>query len=469
VKRSQILIGALLLALLAKFLAPLFLYDVPLGYDPGMYRYLFLTYAESFRSFSMPELLPWAKEYPPGLFFILSPFVAVGFPVDAVIGWVWNIFAVILAATLAWVTAQRKGKIAGSLVLLMALLSVAYYDGFVGMYYKAFAALFFTVLTYHLMQNRSSWFLLTAFLTVITHQQTGLILALALTIWWTLQLRYYWKDPWYRRITLLASLIALVAVVIYLPQWERAIWSPLKSIFLLRGENAPAGAFPDAMFYLRTTGVLLLLGVVGFIRSFKHERGSLWQLSVIVCAVFILLRLVFYKRFFLQLDFFLMPFAASTVVWLWFNFKHIGVRTLIVLLLGAQTFVSFQAMQLRVPEIQQRHLTAIQQVSTTIPEEASVIVLENISGPWLRGWRLSGQVGAPGLFDYPGWTYSDWELFIDGTNADRKTLLSGLEGDVYFLVTPTFTGFYGERAKKIFDDPCLSRVENEPLLVSVCS
>lgn len=65
--------GSLGILLLAKFLWPLFAYDIPLGYDPGLYRYLFLQYAESIKDFTLPELLPWASEHPPGLFVLAAP------------------------------------------------------------------------------------------------------------------------------------------------------------------------------------------------------------------------------------------------------------------------------------------------------------------------------------------------------------------------------------------------------------
>lgn len=463
------MIGVVLAALVAKFLTPLFLYDVPLGYDPGMYRYLFVTYAESFKALSMPDLLPWAKEYPPGLFFLFSPLVALGFPVDALIGWVWNLVPVLLAVMLAWVTAKRLGTTDGIATLIIALLSIPYYDGFVGMYFKAYVALFFVVLTYHLAQKRSSWFLLTAFLTVITHQQTALILILALVSWWLLQVRSGWKDPWYRRITVLGLALVFAALLTYLPQWERAIWSPLKSIVLLRGDNAPGGAFPELSFYLQTTGVVLLLGMIGFFRRLREDRGSLWQISVLVCAVFIAFQLVFHKRFFLQLDFFLMPFAASALVWLWQLVRSVQARTLICVLLLGQAYVSVQIITLREPEVRRSTLDEIIRVTQATPDDASLIALENASGPWLRGWKVAGQVGAPGLFDYPGWSYDQWGQFIDGTQADRKVLLQTLSGDVYFFVSPMFSGFYGDRAVKVLEDPCLQKVNSQPLLHSTCS
>ena len=75
-----ILAGVVLVVLLSiKFLLPVFLFPIPLGYDPGIYRFLFLKYAETFPL--LPELPRWAGEHPPGLFLIAAPFLDLGMPV----------------------------------------------------------------------------------------------------------------------------------------------------------------------------------------------------------------------------------------------------------------------------------------------------------------------------------------------------------------------------------------------------
>ena len=463
------LAGITLCLLLLKFVSPLFRFDIPLGYDPGIYRYLFIVYSESLASLSLPDLLPWAKEYPPGLFFLFTPFILLGLPVDAIIGWIWNLVPIATLMLLAWVTAKRSSTEVGVALLIVGLLSQAYYDGFFAMYWKAYAALFLVVLTYHLAEKMSLWFIVAALLAVMTHQQTALVMVIALAVWWVVRIRDQWKNPKYRLLTLLLGCSALLAAAWYLPQWERAIWSPLKSIILLRGDKAPAGAFPGLDYYTRTTGLLLLLGIVGFCKSFRQERCSLWQVSVIVCAVFVLCKLVFYKRFFLQLDFFLMPFAAVELVALWHLCVRRHITIVVIALVAIQMSLSWKALLQRTPRYSAATLKEIKQLEKTIPKSSAIIALENVSGTWLRGWLPYHTVGAPGLFDYPSWTITDWEMFIDGSQAQRKALLQQLQSPVYFFLTEPFAQFYGDRAVRITEDPCLQFVDNAPLLESFCS
>jgi len=454
---------------MAKFLIPLFRFDMPMGYDPGIYRYLFIQYADALSVFSMPHLAPWAGEHPPGLFVIGALFMRLGVPVDVVIGFVWNSIPIVLACVLAWVTAKRKGNTIGVAVVCMALISQAYFDGFYAMYYKAYVALIFTCFTYFFAEKFSPWFLLTALLTVAIHHQTGLIMAIALGIWWILQLPSQWKNPLYKRYTIGIVCIVIIGFLIYLPHFERVFWSPLKSIFLLRGDNAPAGAFPPASFYITTMTLLLTVGVFGFVRSFRVEQGSLWQISVLACLLFIVFRLVFYKRFFLHFDFFLLPFAAEGLIWIWQAAKSRFVKGGVILLFCAQCVMSFHTMILRQPQVPREYIEQVEALQFVVPEGDTIIALENVSGTWLLGWLPNHTIGAPGLFEYPGWTYDEWALFIDGSASNRKRLLQGMQGDVYFFVGPFFSQFYAERAQGVLNDPCLEHVPNAQLLHSICS
>lgn len=467
--RRYLLMSVLFVLVAAKFLWPLFVFHIPLGYDPGIYRYLFIRYADALGNFSLPDLPPWAKEHPVGLFMLAAPFIKLGLPVDWLLGWMWNFVPVLVLLTLAWVMTKREGAPVGITVLLTGLLSAPFYDGFFAMYWKVYAALFFLVLTYHFFEKRSLWFAPLALLTIITHHQTGLILILVMATWWILSIPSSWRDPTWRLWTILFGCIGLAAILFYLPNWERALWSPFKSVILLRGDDAPGGSFPEALFYLRTTGILLALGVGGFLYSFRKERFSVWQLSVLWCAAFVFFKLVFYRRFFLQLDFFLLPFAASALVFVWNKWHSFLMRGAMIVLVAAQGYWSYQVMVDRTPNVDKDTLTIYRTLPLQVPEGATVIALENESAFWLRGWLPYHTVGGPGVLDYPGWTYEDWEKFIYGTHAERQGLLSSLPEETYFVITPIFLQYYGNDVYDFLADTCFEEVPRAPLLKSVCS
>ena len=215
-ERQYVIALIILLALLlAKFLYPLFLFDLPLGYDPGMYRYLFVKYAEV--SPSLPELRPWAQEYPYGLFLISSILIKLGVPVSWFLGWIWSVFAVSVLAVFAWIFAKREGKAVGVLILLAGLLSIAYFDGFAQMYWKTYLALLFLIFTFHFFEKKSLWMIPFGALTILSHNQTGLILGLTLIVWWFVHLPTDWKDNSFSFLKNLSSHTKKVSrIIIYL-------------------------------------------------------------------------------------------------------------------------------------------------------------------------------------------------------------------------------------------------------------
>jgi hypothetical protein len=458
--------GVLLGLLTVKFFLPFFRFPIPLGYDPGIYRFLFLRYAQTFPLF--PDLPRWAGEHPPGLFLIIAPFLRIGFPVEWFLGWIWNFTPIVIITALALEFYKREGATIGVLLMLMAFLSQAYYDGFVGMYWKTYAALLFTVFAFGALERKSLMALLFAFLALIIHHQTGLLLGLTVATWWALSLRGRMHD---KRIWMTGGLlaaIALLSLLFYLPHWTAAVRDPFTSIYNLRGDLAPGGSFPDPIFYLRTTAILLTLGAWGFILSLRKEKGSLWQLAVLWTLPFIVLRLVFYRRFFLQCDFFLLPFAAIGLRDVWNRFRAPQLRIAVALLVLVQIVITQRIAWDRGPAIDMQSYVIVQQVANSLPSgNVPVIALDNAAAPWLLGALPDRSTGGPGIFDIPGWKEEQWGNFLYGNHEQRLALLSMLPQGTLFVGTPFFLQYYGEHVAGFLADECFIQ-KGEWVMESVC-
>jgi hypothetical protein len=469
-RRDPVVLAAacLTVLLLAKFLLPLVRFSYPLGYDAGMYRYLFLAYEPYWPPFTLPTLPPWALEHPVGLFILTTPLLKLGLPVDWLIGWIWNLMPVALALVLAWVTSKRYERDIFPWVLAAALCSAAYFDGFAAMYWKTYAALLFMILAMHFVGRLSPWALPFALLTFVTHHQTGLILGLALGSWWLVSIPTHWRKTRWRWGTLLVVAVAGLSLLFYLPHWDRAVMGPLLSILSLQGDAAPAGAFPEAAFYVGKAGLLLALGLGGLAWSLRKERGSVWQMSVLWCAVFILFKLVFYRRFFLQLDFFLLPFAALAARDLWKTLGPGARRYVVPVLLAAQAVVSFRVAQVRQPVAPDATFEQVIALRESVPPDAFVLGLENQSAVVLRGWLPDHGVGGPGLFDFP-WTYAQWETFLLGSQVDRANLAARLPASSYVYASDYFMRYYAGHADAFLRDPCFEKAGPRGLHRVVCA
>jgi len=458
--------------LIAKFFYSLFVFDVPLGFDPGMYRYLFVKYAREFPPFSLPDLRPWAQEYPFGLFIITSYLIKAGIPMDWFLGWIWNLFPVILLCTYAFIVYEKEGKSAGVLLLLIGFLSIAFYDGFAQMYWKTYLSLLFLIISFRFFEKESLMMLPFAALTILSHSQTGLILGLTFAVWWLINLPLEWRNMQFRKWTAVFAFAALLGLVWYFPYWERAFWSPFKSVILLRGQSAPAGNFPSAFFFIKNGAVVFLLGAAGWLNSLVKDKKKisvcLWQIAPAVCAVFIVFRLVFYNRFFLQLDFFLMYFAATYLKAVWRG-RDYFLRAVLIVLVCVQGYLSVKQMLRWEPRFNKEELSEIAKIPEFVEKDAHIIALENNAAVWLLGWLPDYHTGGPGLFDFPAWTYPQWERFIYGSHDERLLLMRSIDvHPLYFMTSKLFFKHYGEFAQAFLSDPCFEKVEGSSLIKVVC-
>ena len=460
----------LVASLAAKFFWPLLRFGVPMGYDAGIYRYLFVQHAEGFPPFDIATMQPWAYEHPLGLFFFSTILLKLGLPVDWLVGWIWNLVPVIVAIILARVIARREGSLTGVLVLLAALLSQAFFDGFAAMYWKTFVSLACFVLAIQALEKRSWWALLWGILTVVIHQQTGLLFGLSVALWGVVHIVMQGlqdKRLLVSREVLFTVGSGLIILVIGL-LWYVPIWDIAVAPHLARLATSQAGSFPEPLYYLRTTGLLLACGFLGFVLSWRKERASLWQLSVLVTAVLIAGHFLFFRRFFLQFDFFLLPFAAMGMAFLWRRFSSPFVRATLIVLLVIQAVLSYRAAATRTPSIDRATFGNLQLAQEHVSAGATVIVLENITAPYVLGWLAQAEVGAPGLFSLPGWTYEQWAAFLMGTDAQRLELLAPLPRPLYLYASPQYFEYYEQQAARFLGQGCFSATVHPHLFHVTC-
>ncbi len=467
----------LFVALAAKFAWPLVVFHLPLGYDTGIYRYLFLRHAAAFPPLFIAPMDVWAREHPLGIFFFSTLFLRAGVPVDWLLGWLWNAFCVAICLCLAWSTAPRFGKRTALCTLLTALLSVALFYGFAAMYWKTFAALLFCVLAYRGLDRGAWWTPLPAVLAVACHHQTGLLFGLVLA---TVAVLSVLRPPRGKQrgvpasvlpVLIAGSIAAGVGLLWYLPVWQGAIGSNL-GLLLKIGGSAPAGSFPGPTFFLAWSAPLYALGGYGLVQSLRSGKLGTWELSVLWPLLLVCIGYVFRNRFLLHLDFFLLPFAAAAITHLWSTPK-LAARVVLIKTLVIQAILTLSAVTpLRPacallpalctakPPFDARPLSSpgelavLEEASRNMEPDATVLALDPVSAPFVRGWLMTQHVSGPGIFDHV-FDYKGWEMVVLGTNEGRLALMAPLKRPLYLYVSPFFTGHYGATAT-ITSDPCVA-------------
>lgn len=472
-------LAACIAALIYKFFWSYFHFGIPLGYDVGMYRYLFLKHGVAFPPFVLGDVQDWAKDHPLGLFILTTPLIKLGLPVDWLIGWMWNAFSVLLVLTLAWATATSKvftqglaknTKIIFLTTVAVGTLSLPLYDGFVAMYWKTFASLFFVVLSFALLERKSYWAVLAALFALTTHNQTGLLFALSVGLWWVITNVYQWKNPRTYLPVGIACGVGVLAFFLYLPVFNETLGKHILPFLTTRGSETTAGAFPSLLYYLPRYSISLTLAFFGFVLSLKRKQFSLWHAAVFWSALFVFSQVFFYRRFILHLDFFLLPFSGYFLFEVAKRWNKTYMHVIIILILCVQGYFVWNMMHERWPLLSSETYEAVQNLPAVVPENATVISFENITPLWLRGWLPDHRVVGPGFFEPYGKGLRDWDAFLEGDNRYRKIVIGGKEAPLFFFLPREFSQVHGEKAQGLLHDPCIEPVKEIPsLYVSLCS
>jgi len=466
-----------ILALIYKFFWSYVHFDVPLGYDVGMYRYLFLKHGAAFPPFILGDVQDWAKDHPLGLFIIMTPLIKAGVPVDWLIGWIWNCLSILLVLTVAWATssssvfAEQKHRKALFLATLAAgTLSLPLYDGFVAMYWKTIVSLLFVVWSFALIERQSYWAIPTAIFALVTHNQTGLVFVLSVVLWWMIQERVHLKNLFNLKILGAAFFVCILAWLLYLPVYHEAIGKHIVPFLTQRATAQTGGAFPDLAYYTPRYGIMMAFSIVGFLYSLKQKQFTLWHTAVFWSGLFVFAQVFFYRRFILHFDFFLLPFAGYATVQLWKKWNGKLVHIGLIFALCIQGYFLWQMMHERWPVINRRTYEAIQQLPGQLSEQTLVVGYENITALWLRGWLPNNRVVAPGFFE-PFMSQDDWEYFLTADADYRRRELGGGPSLLFLFLPQEFIQEHGDDAySSLVQDPCFKQNLDIPeLLESVCS
>lgn len=497
---------------------------VPFGYDAGIYRFLFIKHAAGLPPFFLTLMPEWAKAHPLGLFFFSSVAMKFGVPADWLIGWVWNVFPVVLALVLARVVKRKYGPWHGVAVLFLAFLSVVQYEGFLMMYWKVLAALLWCALSFDAYERKSPLLVVYGMLTIATHQQIGLIYGAAIISALLSEALFHGvKAPISKAGIFLLSVV--LGLAWYLPNYHRAIGDVLplllktnilagavvamvlvasgvllflsarttrqigSHIFLgilvgvplllsplvgsaprllqrladIGGQGTP-GVFLSVHEYLFWSLPLLALGLAGLVLSLKREKGGPWQWAALWSGVAVISLFFFYRRFILPLDFFLLPFAAHAAVAIIAS-KNKLLQVLLAALVVVQAGMLADRMRTIDPNVTAAALDEFRMLPAYAEKGSTIIVLDTFA-PWVLGMAPDSWVSGPGIFDSR--PLSDWETFLFGTEEQRRAFISYYPKHTFFYATDLFRSFYPAEVQTLLDHPCFIPTGARGLFRSTC-
>ncbi len=369
---------------------PLLRFSLPLGFDAGIYKYLF-EHSGVLHGYAEARGL-----------YVLGDILQIFLRSDYLLTWVL-IFLALLTGLFVFLNGKKYfGQEAGFFSLVMYAVSSVQLKAFHFLYYKQLFALLLILFILYYLEYPLIVILVGSYLAGV-HTPTFLIFMIS---YFLFSLRHIKTHlPCFAAICVLGSPFYFS---------NPALLQPLQQIEQIGGGNFLS---LTAYFILSTSLFFAFLGVFQVLR--KKEFGLLLFLTI-VTSVIVLFRLFFYYRYLISLDLFLTLFSGFGIFLLLQHHKKLG--TFILLgFLGLSFFSVFHEAFLATPEITEETFQEI----LTLP--LGTILTERVYAPWILGYR--GDVIAPLLFGDTH-TKQEWNAFFNG---DNETLLLVYHPDLVYV------------------------------------
>ena len=380
-----------LLFILIIRIIPYLKFNIPLGFDAGIYKYLFEHFGST-ETFSEPK----------GLYVLTS--ILLLFNNTEFLLKYFIIFLELLTGFFIFLVARKYfNKEAGFLSLLIYSISVTQFKAFTLMYYKNILAILFLLIILYYYENNFI-FVITAALLSGTHTPIFLIFMLSYFICSINNLKKYLPR---------LILIAILGSPFYLTNLK--LLEPIKNI-----ENIGAGNFITLETYLFFSLSYLIFSMLGVFKGIKEKKINLLTTLLVINSIIVIFKLFFFNRYIISLDILLILFSGYGLYLLLSDKRILSIVLSSLLLLSSMFFIINEAIKIQ-PEITKEKLDEI----ISLPD--GKILTERKYAPWILAYKEA--VIAPSLFGDDS-SKPEWENLFSGKNY---SLLEKYKPDYIYL------------------------------------
>jgi hypothetical protein len=444
-----VLIIASFAILLASRIIPLLLNPVPLGYDFGIYKFAFEQHAKAFPNIYSTQLPHWIGLWSPLGIYLISDLISLtGLQASQFLSPLMVFFELLLGIAVYYCAKQYFGKKAAVLSLFFYSISIIQFKTFELFYLKNVLGLALLLAAFYFLKKQKSLFLvLSAGFLAGIHRPTFLLFAIAFAVYFFTSL----KD-WKKNLTNGLGILAFVLFFYWNSFQDSILGYLIPSI-----ENPAGGAFINfftfqysILFYLPFALLALFLVLL----SKKHKELSIVALFLFAVAVF---QLLFYNRYLIQLDVFLVLFAGfGFSKALDGDFRKPLKFLLVGLVLIASIISIFTIVQETQPLISRQELEFIKKIPEITEPNASILTTSSYYSPWILGFSERKTI-MPGLFESDEWNLSEWRAFWDANSTEEAVkMLSVYEKPLY-----VFNGEFASNNMEKFRQPCFRTIADD--------
>jgi len=413
---------------------------VPLGYDPGIYKYIFERFEKALPDIPEEELDLWIRTgFPSGLPTLIDEFYLLGFTTDEILKPVFIIFSSLLIFPIYLVAKKYFGKEAGIVASLLYAFSYTQLQTFWFMYYKNVVGmallLFATYFMDHDDRRYTPLMILFATMLGFTHRPTFLILAM---IWVSYILINLKKTNILKENAIRILATGILLFTLYLPRLNETILKPLEGVFgsILEPGMIGPGTFFSLSKYQLTSLSYLPFALLGFLYLAIRKRFNPLLFWFLINGFIVYFKIMFYNRFIIQLDIIAIILASAGLLYgiiIPLQKKRIGLLITLLLLVSSGIITYNSAIDMK-PLLTGTQLASIQKIPELTEEDAYVMAITSYYSPWILGYSGRKTI-APGLFDYDKWSIKEWRKFWYADSIEEiKDLLEMYDKPLYIFI-----------------------------------
>lgn len=385
------------------------------GYDYGFYYYAASNPTQGWRS----VLTGFSGGFDNSIFHIFKFF---HIPPEISLSLSYLIFSVFLGLSLYWFFIP-KNRTVGIIAVFLYSISMVQMESYLMFLYKNAFALPFLILGYkYLMAKRWQPFVFCTAAILFIHRTTAIIYLLAIgfySIWMMI------KNKKWKLLTSLGAIFGLLFAACY-------FLLPLKSIIfnLIKNNNylVRTGLFLPYNNPLALIWPMLILAMLGVFIYIKQKENILPFLFSIICILWIMFNLPFYRRIWIYFDLSLIIFASyflSAAI----SKNKLPKSAVIVIIIVMIVFSSYRFINFTIAHKPLIIQSEIQELKNFNPASGMVLAVSANDAPWILAYVHSQRLGAPGLLEDPH-TYQEWQDFWQGLH--QREFIAKYPRPLYF-------------------------------------
>jgi len=442
--------------------------QVPLGYDAGIYKYIFEVYANNLPQIPESTLPLWVREMSPqGLPVLANALHTVaGTNATQLLHYLFPLLGAFLVFPVFILARSFFGERTGLIASVLYAVSYTQFTTFTFLYFKQVLGLIFLLFAIYALEKKRYVLLALMFAALgIFHRPEFLLMALILIPY--LIIKRDWR--------VLYSAVGTAALIA--PFWLLRLdinLGMLQGVFatavtnIQTGTATGGGAFPGFDIYQDVSLAYLPFALIGAIYLIiKRSWNSLFLYFVINLAI-VIFQLFFFNRYIISLDVAMVILAALGINVILLhrqrNTKTVGAAVSIVVIImiivasGVPTLIQANSVK---PLINDEQLHTIEWLAQNTEPDAYILA-STYDAPWVLGWS-NRRVIAPGLFHWNRHNKQEWFDFFETDDLrEVKQFLNRYRGTIYIYYSRNEDSYLGLEK---FDNECFNKIKDEQAVV----